>query len=667
VSGSRTARDVRARRVTTAGTLSTPLEVRYGGAVGTPSVAGGAAGYVVVYTAVSDVGVLETIATRVARTGGVTGSSTLGPSPTAGAASAAVYDGAGFQLAWEHTTGGRNEIRGARLSTSGVVSPTGGRTLVPLGPTGALRTPALAVGGGTVLLAWLDFHSTARQTVSAQRLDAAGAPAGSSVVVSRAAGTAQLPTVTFEGTDFLVAWEIPGTLPQVHGARVTTAGALREAPVPIVQDATSPDLTSPGGGRAMILYHGFVFGPTANARLVRARLIDFTVPGERALGSACESSWTCASGACVDGVCCDRACGGGCEACSVARGASAEGVCTVRPAGTACRPGTGLCDAAELCDGVSGVCPPDAFLPAGTLCGELATHPCDLDDLCTGTSADCPLAARRPAGTVCRPAAGSCDLEETCTGGSMLCPADLMRPMGTVCRPSAGACDVAEVCDGSAAACPADAFVARGSLCRPSAGPCDLGEACDGRSAACPRDAFQPATTPCRGARGVCDAEERCTGTGAACPRDGLHPAGFPCRPADGACDLAEQCDGASLECPPDRVRPRGYVCRPAVGPCDVAEACDGTYPRCSIDRALVDGTSCDDGLACNGIDTCRAGVCMVGQAVTCEPGAECNEVLQACRTEPPPPGCGCRVGSRAAGWPALWLLGLLVLAWRRR
>ncbi|MEZ4327236.1 MAG: calcium-binding EGF-like domain-containing protein [Polyangiales bacterium] len=48
----------------------------------------------------------------------------------------------------------------------------------------------------------------------------------------------------------------------------------------------------------------------------------------RAQGDACTTSEECGSGFCVDGVCCDSACGGTCQACSVAVGGSADGSCT---------------------------------------------------------------------------------------------------------------------------------------------------------------------------------------------------------------------------------------------------------------------------------------------------------------------------------------------------
>jgi hypothetical protein len=62
----------------------------------------------------------------------------------------------------------------------------------------------------------------------------------------------------------------------------------------------------------------------------------------------------------------------------------ASGTCMPQSAQTMCRPAAGPCDVAELCDGVSLDCPPDAVAPAGTQCG--------LNRFCDGTSVICPPA-----------------------------------------------------------------------------------------------------------------------------------------------------------------------------------------------------------------------------------------------------------------------------------
>jgi fibronectin type 3 domain-containing protein len=145
----------------------------------------------------------------------------------------------------------------------------------------------------------------------------------------------------------------------------------------------------------------------------------------------------------------------------VASGACWKGGAAVA-AGTVCREAQGLCDLAEVCDGVSADCPDDKFAPTATICRE-ALGDCDVAESCSGSSPDCPNNTFLTAGTVCRKVAGLCDLAESCSGTDPNCPADSMTPAGTVCRESTDGnlCDPVETCTGSSVACPADVIYKR--------------------------------------------------------------------------------------------------------------------------------------------------------------------------------------------------------------
>lgn len=99
--------------------------------------------------------------------------------------------------------------------------------------------------------------------------------------------------------------------------------------------------------------------------------------GGAANGQPCSGPSQCASGFCVNGVCCNQSCSGVCATC-------ASGTCMPQSAQTMCRPAAGPCDVAELCDGVSLDCPPDAMASPGTQCGP--------NRFCDGTSVICPPA-----------------------------------------------------------------------------------------------------------------------------------------------------------------------------------------------------------------------------------------------------------------------------------
>jgi hypothetical protein len=167
--------------------------------------------------------------------------------------------------------------------------------------------------------------------------------------------------------------------------------------------------------------------------------------------------------------------------------------------GRTCRESAGVCDVAEVCDGLDTECPSDDFVAATT---------------------------------ECRASGGVCDVEESCTGTSAACPTDGFVASTTECRASAGVCDVEESCTGTSAACPTDGFVAATTECRASAGVCDVEESCTGTDAACPDDGFVSATTECRAAENECDDAESCTGSSAACPEANETP----------VCEVTEGC-----------------------------------------------------------------------------------------------------------------------------
>lgn len=206
-------------------------------------------------------------------------------------------------------------------------------------------------------------------------------------------------------------------------------------------------------------------------------------------GTACTDGAECAAGNCIDGVCCESACDGTCEACVAAltggtdgecstvlaadpedeceatgcqSGACGSGACELLPASTVCRAAAAACDVAEVCDGVSPLCPTDAVASEGTTCRPVAGD-CDVAEVCDGGSTDCPVDGFS-AGTVCRSVAGACDLSESCSGTSPVCPADAFSPAGT-----ASTCG-AYVCGGASGTCPTScathADCATGNVCQ---------------------------------------------------------------------------------------------------------------------------------------------------------------------------------------------------------
>ena len=392
----------------------------------------------------------------------------------------------------------------------------------------------------------------------------------------------------------------------------------------------------------------------------------------RASAGACDvqesctgSSTSCPSDGFVSGGTMCRASTGICDVQEVCSGSGAACPTDVLAgSSTVCRSSVDVCDAAETCTGSSGACPDDAFASSQTVCRS-ANGLCDAAEKCTGSGSSCPADAFANAGSVCRPVNGNCDAAETCTGSSGACPNDGFASSQTVCRASAGACDVQENCTGSGATCPNDVFVAP-SVCRPVNGNCDAAESCSGSGAACPTDVFAGSSTVCRSSVDVCDAAETCTGNTGACPADAFAASQTVCRSASGACDVAENCTGTTNACPVDSVATAATSCRASTGECDIAENCNGTSKSCPTDLFVGNNTgcsndgntctsdicngvsgacqhpantaACDDGLFCNGADTCAAGACTQHVGAPC-PGPDgdnncaesCNEASDSC------------------------------------
>lgn len=629
-------------------------------------------------------------------------------------------------------------VAGRPMAAAGDVAAFGGTSILLArnGTTSTLATPAAELSMTKLAVGYLLAWCTNGGAVFSRRLDAVGAPVGETASLRAAGGTVSGLSTTWNGNVALVAYVANGALVahRLDGNATpidTTPGVL----VSGVSASTPTDMAADGDGRVMIVYGRSVTVHGIASVRVFGRIVDLAAPGTDPSGAACTNGWSCETGLCVDGVCCPTACGGACDACSVAAGGSQDGVCTPRatsivcravagpcdtaetcdgtnaacppdvfatgitcagssgstcdapdicdgttaacparyaPAGTSCRAGSDLCDAAETCTGLSATCPTDAVLPSGSFECRPSAGDCDVSEWCNGVSKACPTNAFRSSSTTCRASATECDRLERCTGNSASCPADAPALFGTVCRGASDLCDATETCDGIGFACPADAASNAGVVCRLRSGACDVEELCDGTSKACPVDAVADATVVCRGIGALCDAPETCNGVWKSCPPDGVRPRGYVCRAALGGCDAPETCNGSNAACPTDAVRPNGYICRAASGPCDIAESCTGNDTACLSDVHNVDGTSCDDGLVCNGSSTCEAGACVTGEPIACEEDEVCSESTRSCVPPPTDEGSGgCATGASPSEGDtatlAFFVLALAVVRRRRR
>jgi len=307
-------------------------------------------------------------------------------------------------------------------------------------------------------------------------------------------------------------------------------------------------------------------------------------------GSLCTTGDTCSAGACV-----------GAPVSCPDDGQLCNGVAF-------CDPATGICGTTPTtCDDANPCTSPDTCDPAGNGGAGACSNPpvadgtgCDDGNACTGPG---------PAGT-----------GDTCTGGT--------------CGGAPVACEDGDVCNGVATCDPAagcvpgtpltcdDANGCTADGCDPLVGclndptplegtPCDDGNACTGAGGS------DTCTTGiCTGPLVVCSNGDACDGDEVCLPATGCAPGA----PLD--------CDDANV-CTTDTCAPAtGCENTPNTNPCDDADAC-------TLNDVCAGGvcggtlTVCDDGNACNGVETCdplNPTVCLDPPDLVCDDGNPCTD-----------------------------------------
>lgn len=294
-------------------------------------------------------------------------------------------------------------------------------------------------------------------------------------------------------------------------------------------------------------------------------------------------------------------------------------------------------DLGEECDGGS-CCDPDTCTPDASLCGDGNDCTTDSCAVLGDGSAAC-VGAPVANGTACDDGL-FCNGDDTCQQGECLVH-------GTdPCAGNLGDADAdcSESCDESTDSC--TARDTNGSAC-------DDGLFCT-ESDTCFNGGCLGLGTPCAGAVGDGDADcsESCDESTRSCTANDAE--GVPC--SDGLyCDGEDSCDGAG-NCSAHTGDP--CAGRAGDGDADCSESCNEASASCS--GADPAGTSCSDGLWCDGTDTCDgSGGCTQHTGDPC-PGADgdtncresCDESSDSCDAADPD-GSTCRPGSDATCDPS--------------
>ena len=288
-----------------------------------------------------------------------------------------------------------------------------------------------------------------------------------------------------------------------------------------------------------------------------------------------------------------------------------------------------VCDGIMSCDPTTGnscvqtvpplVCNPDA-----------TPNPCVAEGVCDPT-----LGCNPPIEVVSGPTA--CDDANACTGPDMCadreCKGDPTAAAvacvasGTVCNPNA--------CDPTSGACvPATLNCDDGNVC--------TDDSCD-PTADLPADAcvHTPNSAACNDNNACTDVDGcvggKCVGTiSAGSPAATCAAASTVCMPqhcdtGTGACVLTPlNCNDAN-PCTTDACDPvNGCIHTQLTGVCDDGNACtvgDECVNGACLGAPTATATSCNDGDACNGVETCDAasGACVLGTPLNCDDGDGCT------------------------------------------
>lgn len=277
---------LRGARVSRSGSLldAAGLElVTSAGILSTPRVASSGDGYLVVWADSRDGGSIRGV--RVTRGGTVLDPGGFRVSPDAFAVDARVtYDGSQFLVVYATVRpepgSALFSVRAVRVTEGGSVLDTPSLVLSPERPDDFRREFGLAVAsdGRDSLVVWsegatfseegldLRMKRVTREGTVLEPVDA---------FVASGPPSQDRPTLTFDGRDYLVAWEEQTRFPDIMGARVSREGRVLER-IPLSAnpgDDFGPSLASVGGGRSVVFSWEFLLTQETMVYRVQGRVL----------------------------------------------------------------------------------------------------------------------------------------------------------------------------------------------------------------------------------------------------------------------------------------------------------------------------------------------------------------------------------------------------------
>ncbi len=147
------------------------------------------------------------------------------------------FDGTNYMVVWQDKRNGTYDIYGSRVDQDGIVlDPSGIEISIA---SDEQNRPSIDFDGTNYLVVWYDKRSGSDYNIYGTLLDTDGTvlnPAG--IAISTAADYQYMPSVSFDGTNYLVVWydnrDVAGN-PDIYGTRVNTSGTVQDpSGIPIV-------------------------------------------------------------------------------------------------------------------------------------------------------------------------------------------------------------------------------------------------------------------------------------------------------------------------------------------------------------------------------------------------------------------------------------------------
>jgi hypothetical protein len=363
-------------------------------------------------------------------------------------------------------------------------------------------------------------------------------------------------------------------------------------------------------------------------------------------GNACTQTDTCQGGICAGAS--PVTCSASDQCHSAGTCDSATGTCSnpVKKDGSTCSDGN-ACTQVDTC--LAGACTGASPVTCK------ASDQCHTAGSCDAATGACSNPAKKD-GTTCNDA-NLCTQKDSCVAGvctganPVTCTAsDQCHDAGT-CDPTSGNCSSPAKPDntpcGDGKACTSGDKCTKG-VCGGVAISCDDKIACsvdscveptgcnfDTSKCGCTKDADCLDADACNGVE-TCDLTTLTCKHGTAVSCTGLDDAcnTGTCDSKTGACTAVPKSDGTGCDDGSACTKSDGCVAGKCVGAglvkcaasdqCHAVGSCDPKTGACS-NPTKTDGATCDDGDLCTRTDTCKAGTCTGGNAVTCSASDQCH------------------------------------------